>query len=152
MSKVKTITGCHYYTIIIRRKSRFMWTFVYKTKDELPQILDRLLSTLPAEQNRIINSDCAPEYYTTKLEDMMRTKHGVIEIRHSNDHQQFQNTLVEKCVDSLVKMIRVMVQNQFPPEFWGCTSMLTTDLANCRPHTSLQDGTPFSKQFGIHPD
>jgi hypothetical protein len=40
MSKVKTITGCQYCTIIIRRESRFMWTFVHKTKDELPQILD----------------------------------------------------------------------------------------------------------------
>ena len=153
MSKVKTITGCQYCTIIIRRESRFMWTFVHKTKDELPQILDRLLSTLPADQKRIIKSDCAPEYCTTQLADMLRTKHGVIEIRHSNEHQQFQNALVEKCVDSLGKMIRAMLlQSQLPPEFWGCAAMLATDLANCRPHSSLQDETPFFKQFGIHPD
>jgi hypothetical protein len=130
-----------------------MWTFVHKTKDELPQILDRLLSTLPADQKRIIKSDCAPEYCTTQLEDMLRTKHGVNEIRHSNEHQQFQNALVEKCVDSLGKMIRAMLlQSQMPPEFWGCAAMLATNLANCRPHSSLQDETPFFKQFGIHPD
>jgi hypothetical protein len=120
MSKVKTISGCQYCTIIIRRETRFMWTFVHKTKDELPQILDRVLSTLPNEQKRIIKSDCAPEYCTQKLEDMLRTKHGVTEIRHSNEHQQFQNALVEKCVDSLGKMIRAMLlQSQLPPEFWG---------------------------------
>ena len=30
--------------------------------------------------------------------------------------------------------------------------MLATDLANCRPHSSLQDATPFFKQYGMHPD
>jgi hypothetical protein len=30
---------------------------------------------------------------------MVKTKHGVTEISHSNEHQQFQNALVEKCVD-----------------------------------------------------
>jgi hypothetical protein len=83
-----------------------MWTFVHRSKDELPQILDRVLNTLPQEQKRILKSDCAPEYYTQQLEDMLRTKHGVTEIRHSNEHQQFQNALVEKCVDALGKMIR----------------------------------------------
>jgi hypothetical protein len=79
-----------------------------------------------------------PEYCTTQLEDMLRSKHGVVEIRHSNEHhQQFQNALVEKCVDSLGKMIRAMLlQSPLPPEFWGCAAMLATDLANCRPHNS----------------
>ena len=85
---------------------------------------------------------------------MLRTKHGVAEIRHSNEHQQFQNALVEKCVDSLGKMIRAMLlQSQLPPEFWGCATMFSTDLANCRPHDSLGGGcTPFYKQYGILPD
>ena len=91
------------------------------------------------EQKRILKSDCAPEYCTQQLEDMLRTKHGVTEIRHSNEHQQFQNALVEKCVDSLGKMIRAMLlQSQLPPEFWGCSVMLITYLANCRPHDSLE--------------
>ena len=72
MSKVKTISDCQYCTIVIRRETRFMWTFVHMTK----------------------KTNCHQ-----KLEDMVRTKHGVTEIRHSNEHQQFQNVLVEKCVD-----------------------------------------------------
>ena len=153
MSKVKTITGCQYCTIIIRRESRFMWTFVHKTKDGLPQILDRLLSTLSADQKRIIKSDCTPEYCTSQLEDILWAKHGVVEIRHSNEHQQFQNAFVEKCVDSLGKMIRSMLlQSQLPPEFWGCTTMMATDLVKCRPHGSLKDTTSFFKQYGMHPD
>ncbi len=88
---------------------------------------------------------------TQKLEDMLRTKHGMSEICHSNQHQQFQNALVEKCVDSLGKMIRDMLL-QLPPEFWGCVTMLRTDLANRRPHNSLGGCTPFYKQYGILPD
>jgi hypothetical protein len=150
MTKVKTISGCQYCTIVIRRETRFMWTFVHRSKDALSQILDRVLNTLPQEQKNILKSDCAPEYYTQTLEDMFRTKHGVTEIRHSNEHQQFQNTLVEKCVDSLGKMISVMLlQSQLPPEFWGCSVMLSTDLANCRPHDSLEGCTPFYRQYGI---
>jgi hypothetical protein len=40
MSKIKTISDYQYYTIVIRRETRFMWTCVHRTKDELPQTLD----------------------------------------------------------------------------------------------------------------
>jgi hypothetical protein len=74
MSKIKTISDYQYYTIVIRRETRFMWTCVHRTKDELPQTLDRVLSTLPQDQKRILKSDRVPEYCTEKLEDMLRTR------------------------------------------------------------------------------
>lgn len=71
----------------------------------------------------------------------------------SNAHEHSANGMVEKMVGRHGRMLRAtLLQSQMPPEFWGATTILLTDIYNCTPHTALDNETPYYRQKGVHPD
>jgi len=116
MSKIKTIGGNRYCSVFIEN-GRYAMAVVHATKDEIHEIFDRVWSQTPdCHKPSVVRSDCAAEYCTQQLREVLR-KHTVDEILHSNEHQQFQNGRAEKLVDSISRKIRgMLLQSQMPPE------------------------------------
>ena len=119
MSKITTIGGNRYCSVFIDN-GRYATAVVHATKDEIPEIFDRVLSQTPdCHKPTIVKSDCASEYHTQQLRNVLK-KHNVQEQLHSNEHQQFQNRRAEKLVDSIGRKIRgMLLHSQMPPEFGG---------------------------------
>ena len=152
MSKITTIGGNRYCSVFIDN-GRYATAVVHATKDEIPEIFDRVLSQTPdCHKPTIVKSDCASEYHTHQLREVLK-KHNVQEQLHSNEHQQFQNGRAEKLVDSIGRKIRgMLLQSQMPPEFWGAAVVLATDIYNCTPHRSLGMESPHYHRYHKQPD
>lgn len=119
MSKIPTLTGLRYCTIFVMTKTRYAYTYLHKTKDQAPELMDRFLSQFDdATRPRTFKSDCAEEYSSPRMQAVL-AKHGITEpLRHSNEHQQFQNGKAEKYIDTLGRRMRAgLLQSQLPPEF-----------------------------------
>jgi len=80
--------------MIVERETRFAHIRLHATKDEIVQVFKSVLSMLTMK-TLIIKSDCAPEYHTPELLSLF-TEYGVKEVRHSNEHCQAPNGMVEK--------------------------------------------------------
>jgi len=82
VSKIPTITGKQYCTMIVERKTRFAHIVLHdsKSEDTIIQIFTRVLPLL-TEKPIIVKSDCAQEYHTPKMEAFLKDVHGVKEMR-----------------------------------------------------------------------
>ena len=90
---------------------------------------------------KTVQSDGASEYLDGKLAAFF-VERGILH-QVSNPHQQFQNAISEKFVDSLGKGMRtLLLQSQLPPEFWGCAAHYYTDVYNHLPHASIGNRIP----------
>jgi len=151
MSKIPTLTGSRYCTMIVERETRFAHIQLHATKDEIVQVFKRVLPML-TKKPLIIKSDCAPEYHTPELLSLL-TEYGVKEVRHSNEHCQAQNGMVEKIGDTLGRGLRgELLQSGLPLSMWGASAILITDIYNSCPHSSLDNDTPFFCRTGRLPD
>jgi len=152
MSKITTIGGNRYCSVFIDN-GWYATAVVHATKDEIPEIFDRVLSQTPdCHKPTIVRSDNASENRTQQLRDVLK-KHNVHEQLNSNEHQQFQNGRAEKLVNSIGRKIRwMLLQSQIPPEFWGAAVVLDTDIYNCTPHRSLGMESPHYHRYHKQPD
>ena len=84
MSKITTIGGNRYCSVFIDN-GRYATAVVHVTKNEIPEIFDRVLSQTPAcHKPTIVKSDNAREYHTQQLREVLK-KHNVEEQLHSNE-------------------------------------------------------------------
>jgi len=153
MSKILTVTGLQYCTMIVERETQFAHIQLHETKDEIVQVFKRVLPML-TKKPLIIKSDCAPEYHTPELLSLF-TEYAVKEVRHSNEHCQAQNGMVEKFGDTLGRGLRgALLQNHdgLPLSILGAAAMLITDIYNSCPHSSPDNDTPFFRRTGRLPD
>jgi len=153
MSKILTVTGLQYCTMIVERETQFAHIQLHATKDEIVQVFKHVLPML-TKKPLIIKSDCAPEYHTPELLSLF-TEYAVKEVRHSNEHCQAQNGMVEKFGDTLGRGLRrALLQNHdgLPLSILGAAAMLITDIYNSCPHSSPDNDTPFFRRTGRLPD
>jgi len=86
MSKITTIGGNRYCSVFIDN-GRYTTAVVHATKNEIPEIFDRVLFQTPAcHKPTIVKSDNAREYHTQQLREVLK-KHNVEGQLHSNEHQ-----------------------------------------------------------------
>ena len=77
MSKIPTLTGLRYCTIFVMTKTRYAYTYLHKTKDQAPELMDRFLSQFDdATRPRTFKSDCAEEYSSPRMQAVL-AKHGI---------------------------------------------------------------------------
>jgi len=104
MSKMPTVSGKRYCTMIVERETQFAHSVLHKTKDEMVEVFKTVLPRL-GKPAKITRSDCAAEYNTTQLVKLLK-EHGVIEFQHSNEHGQAANAMVDKFGDTLGRGLR----------------------------------------------
>jgi len=154
MSKIPTVTGKRYCTMIVERKTHFAHILLHdsKSEDTIIQIFNLVLPLL-TEKPIIVKSDCAPEYHKPKIEAFLKDVHGVKEMRHSNEHNQTANGMVAKFGDKLGRGLRVaLLQSGLPLAFWGAAAIMVTDLYNSTPHSGLGGDSPYFRRTGRMPD
>ena len=72
-------------------------------------------------------------------------------MQNSNEHQQFQNGAAEKTGDTLTRRMRAgLLHSGLPAQFWGAAVIMAADVMNATPHRSLNNDTPYHRQFGHH--
>ena len=151
MSSIPTPSGKRYVTLILERKTRYLWTYLHDKKTDIPNILRQVLPQL-TEPAKSIKFDCAKEYDTPQARAILE-QFNITDIRHSDEHTQAQNGMVEKMVDVIGRRARACIeQSQMPVEWWGAAVLLATDIYNCTPHSSLDMDSPFFRRKGVLPD
>eukprot|EP00961_Rhodomonas_salina_P199038 2684864-Rhodomonas_salina.1 len=66
-----------------------------------------------------------------------------------NPREQFGNGMSEKFVDTLGKGIRtLLLQSNWPPEFWGQAAHYYVDIYNHTPHSSIKNQIPYNVHHG----
>jgi len=139
--------------MIVEHKTRFAHiVHDSKSEDAIIQIFTRVLPLL-TEKPIIVKSDCAPEYHTPMMKAFLKDVHGVKEMRHSNEHNQAANGMVEKFGDTFGRGLRVaLLQSGLPLAFWGAAAIMVTDLYNSTLHSSLGGDSPYFRCTGRMPD
>jgi len=97
-----------------------------------------------------MRSDQAAEYLDADLAHFFDER--CIQHQVSNPHQQSQNAISEKFVDTLGKEIRtLLLQSQLPLECWGCAALYYIDIYNHLPHNGIHQSIPYAVHHQVQP-
>jgi hypothetical protein len=138
MSKCESIGGHRYCTVIVMRKSRYVFIFLHKTKDEIQAVWTKCLNTLGDKHKlKTVRCDGAGEYISQKFRSWMLDQHG-ISMQFSSPHEQHQNGLSEKTIDLLTRRMRAgLAHSGLPTSFWSSALIMAADTMNVTPHKDM---------------
>mmetsp|Transcript_62060 Transcript_62060/g.128459 ORF Transcript_62060/g.128459 Transcript_62060/m.128459 type:complete len:405 (-) Transcript_62060:2033-3247(-) len=146
----KTMRDNRYVLIFIIKKSLFAISILHKGRHDIQSVLLRAFAKAGFTPKKL-RSDGAGEYISEELQAFFDERG--IEHEVSNPHQQYQNAMSEKFVDTLGKGTRtLLLQSGLPPEFWGTSVLYFTDVYNHIPHASLNGMIQYQVHHQITPD
>ncbi len=153
MNKCESIGGHRYCTVIVIHKSRYVFIFLHKTKDEIQTVWTKFLNTLGDKHKlKTVRYDGAGEYVSQKYRSWMLDTHG-ISMQFSIPQEENQNGLSEKTIDLLTHRMReVLTHSGLPTSFWSIVLFITIDTMDVTPHKSLGYDTPYHVHYGYHSD
>ena len=145
-----SLGGHRYVSIFTIAKSRFVYIELHSTKDEFPQVLERVFARA-GKHPKILRTDGAGEYFSPAANNIL-LRHG-IKKETSNAEEQHGNGRVETIVNALGKGMRVALNSALLTfEFWGFSAVNWVDVYNHLPHASLNGLTPWEAEHGTLPD
>jgi len=145
-----TVSHNRYLSLFMIHRSRYAIVILHQNRKDFKSVLQRAITKMGFTP-RVMRSDGAAEYLDADLARFFEERG--IQHQISNPHQQFQNALSEKYVDTLVKGIRtLLLQSQLPPEFWGCAAHYFTTVYNHLPHASINHNIPYCVHHQVKPD
>jgi len=148
--KHTTIWGNRYISLFMIHRSRYAITILQKDRTDFRAVLLLVFAKMGFTP-KTVRSDEAAEYLDNNLAKFF-IEHCIFH-QVSNPHEQFQNALSEKFVDTLGKGIRtLLLQSQLPPEFWGCCAHSYTDIYNHLPHASINNCIPYAVHHNARPN
>jgi len=148
--KHPTVSHNRYLSLFVIHRSRYAIAILHQNRKDFKSVLMRAITKMGFTP-KIMRSDGAAEYLDADLEQFF-IERG-IQHQVSNPHQQFQNAISEKFVDSLGKGIRtLLLQSQLPPEFWGCAAHYFVDIYNHLPHDGIHQAIPYAVHHQVQPD
>eukprot|EP00961_Rhodomonas_salina_P194600 2627240-Rhodomonas_salina.1 len=143
--KHTSLSGNHYISVFLIHHSRFAITILHKDSsfDTIKSLLIRAFTRAGFTPKKV-RHDCAGEYMSKDLEKWLEEQGAFIFTELSNQHEQFQDGLSEKLVDTMGKGIHtLLLQSGLAPEFWGAAALYYTDVYNHLPHSSIDGEIPF---------
>ena len=130
--------------------TRFVSTFLHKTKDEAPDILLKALAQSHTKP-RFLRTDGAGEYNLEEICKILWDRG--IDKQSSNPHEQSGNARAETMVNTIARGTRAqLLTANLAPEFWGYAAMNYVDIYNRTPHDSLNGISPWQLEKGTKPD
>lgn len=137
--------GNQYFLMIVDDYSRYMWVFLFKTKDQVPNLLINLIKKLERETGKevkALRTDNGGEFVSHVLEDFLKDK-GI--------HHQFtapytpqQNGAVERRNRTVLGTTRSLLKAKtLPQTFWGEAVNHSIYLLNRSPTKDVQEATPY---------
>eukprot|EP00961_Rhodomonas_salina_P023782 319595-Rhodomonas_salina.1 len=146
-----TLGGNRYISIFIIKKSRYTITILHKDLSNFEKILKCAITKAGFTPKRV-RCYCA-EFVSKKLQAFLVEQHITAEYSNPWPHKQFGNSMSEKFVDTLRKMMHtLLLQSQLPPEFWGAAAHYATNVYNHLPHDSLRGKIPHQIHHDKRPD
>lgn len=151
--QVKSVQGSRYFSTLIDVKSRRVWAYVQKTKDEASSNIKSFVTFTENEQKKRLKSlrtDNGGEYTSNELEDWLAAK-GILHetIVPENPHQ---NGIAERYNRTLVGMIRAMLKTSaMPKQYWAEALNCAVYLINRLKPAALDGMVPMEAWTGHRP-
>lgn len=148
------MSGNRYVSVFVIHRSRYAIVILHKdhTFATMRSILIRVFARAGFVPKRV-RHDGAGEYISYELNKWLEEQSCYIFTEISNPHEQHQDGISEKLVDTLGKGIRtILLQSGLAPEFWGAAALYYTDVYNHLPHSALDGEIPAEIHNGKQAD
>lgn len=149
---IRSHDGYNSYLLIIDAKTRYMWTFLSKTK--LPPIKTiKLFLQVHGAHHGIIRTDQGGELARSRaFQDTIAEANYSLETTGAGNSSQ--NGLAERPHRTLGNMIRAALLNSnLPSKFWSDALVHSTFIKNRLPHAAFNyKSTPYTELTGNKPD
>ncbi|KAL0402248.1 UNVERIFIED_CONTAM: Retrovirus-related Pol polyprotein from transposon RE2 [Sesamum latifolium] len=130
--KIPSLTGCHYFLTVVDDFSRGLWTFLFKHKRQVTQLLDtffKMVHTQFDTKVKIIRTDNGTEFLNAQSRSLF-TSLGILHQTISPCTPQ-QNRVVERKHRHILEVARsLLFQSFLPKHFWGESILAATFLIN----------------------
>ena len=150
----KSLSGGEYFLTFIDDKTRYVWVYTLKTKDEVFQKFvewKALVEKSTSKRLKVLRSDNAGEYLSSEFRDYL-SREG---IRHelTIPKTSQQNGVAERMNRTLVESVRSMlIDAHLPHKFWAEALSTAVYLRNRSPTKAVEDKTPYEAWSGDRPN
>ena len=150
----QSLSGAEYFLTFIDDKTRFVWVYVLKRKD---QVFERSLEWKPlAEKStgrklKILRTDNGGEYISSEFKQYLKSEGVRHELTVPKTPEQ--NGVAERMNRTLVEMVRSMLADaKLPHRFWAEALSTAAYLRNRSPTKAVSGMTPFEAWTGETPN
>ena len=147
---VKSLSGAEYFLTFIDDKTRYVWTYVLKRKDQVfAKFMEwkTLVEKSTGQKLKTLRTDNGGEFTSTQFQDYLRSKGVRHELTVPKTPQQ--NGVAERMNRTLVEMVRSMIADaKLPKKFWAEALSTATYLRNRSPTKSVMGMTPAEAWMG----
>ena len=150
----KSLSGGEYFLTFIDDKTRYVWVYTLKTKDEVFQKFvewKALVEKSTSKRLKVLRSDNGGEYLSSEFRDYL-SREG---IRHELTIPKTpqQNGVAERMNRTLVESVRSMlIDAHLPHTFWAEALSTAVYLRNRSPTKAVKDKTPYEAWSGDRPN
>ena len=150
----KSLSGAEYFLTFIDDKTRYVWTYVLKRKDQVfEKFLEwkALVEKSSGQKLKTLRSDNGGEFTSTRFENYLKSEGVRHELTVPKTPQQ--NGVAERMNRTLVETVRSMLADaNLPQKFWAEALSTATYLRNRSPAKSVKGTTPAEAWMGEKPD
>lgn len=147
--KHKTYNSCAYFLTIVDDYSKCTWTYLIKSKDQVPSIFQSFFAYVKNQFGCTVKgmrSDNGTEFFNSSLYPLL-TVLGIVHQSSCVETPQ-QNGVVERKHKHLIEVARALrFKAHHPIQFWGDRILTATYLINRMPTAVLKNKTPYEKVF-----
>ena len=130
-----SLTGCHWFVIFVDDCTRTMWTYLLRSKAEVPSVISQfceLIQTQFGVKVRRFRSDNGSEFFNAIVNSYFSDRGIVHESSCINTPQQ--NGLEERRLGYTLAMTRsLLFEANLPKHYWGEAVLTSTYLMNRTP-------------------
>ena len=150
----KSAGGTEYFMTLTDDKSRYVWLYTLKEKDQAFQKFKDWKALVEKSSNytlKILRSNNGGEYVSTDLDNFLKSEGVVHQTTVPGTPQQ--NGVTERLNRTLVESVRsILAHAKLPQKFWVEALNTTVYLHNRSPTRALEGRTPFEAWTGSKPD
>lgn len=149
----KSLSGAEYFMTLIDDKTRYVWVYVLKRKDQVFEKFREWKALVEKSTGRTLKAlrtDNGGEYTSAEFEKYLKSE-GV---RHERTVPKTpeQNGVAERMNRTLIEMVRSMLAGaKLPQKFWAEALSTAAYLRNRSPTKAVVGKTPFEAWTGEKP-
>ena len=148
-------TGNRYALAVVDGYSRYLQTFVMKSRDQTPDMMKEACREIQSRypgmgQFELVRCDQAGEFSSEKFLEILQ-KYGA-KPQYSETDISEHNSTVERVLGTIEMKLRALLfESGFPANLWGQLIETATWIYNRTAHSALDYYTPYEKYYGKPP-
>ena len=150
----KSLSGGEYFQTFIDDKSRYVWVYILKHKDDVfPCFLEwkALVERSTNQKLKALRTDNGGEYMSTEFQTYLKKERVRHELTVPKTPEQ--NGVAERMNRTLVEGVRAMLADaRLPHRFWAEALSTAVYLRNGSPAMAVERMTPFEAWTGEKPN